>query len=121
MPDKYTTIRVSTLTRDEVKKLAEERKVSVDDLIASFLKNVKDTVKPILLYRDNEKFNRLLELAKILHQMNLIKEPKIEDVMQLAEDNLVKGMEKSLRAIQSVPNGQPTDVGTGQLKGVGQP
>lgn len=106
MDKEWTTVPIRKTTHKIVKKLIEGKGLTWDDVVLSYSKKTKDTIKQVLLNMSNEKFYHLSELAKVLHQMKLINNPTIEDAMQLAEDNLIKGMEKSLQSTATPQIGQ---------------
>ncbi|MHA1852552.1 MAG: hypothetical protein ACTSUF_03485 [Candidatus Heimdallarchaeaceae archaeon] len=110
MADDYTTIRVRKTTRDLINKIASGKGISVDELLNILTKQTKDTMKQILIDVDKDKYYAMRDITKMLHQMGIIKYPKIEDMVLFGVDNLIKGMEKTLQSAQiSIP---PTLTGT---------
>jgi len=110
MDSEHTTLRVKKTTRDLMNKLANERKVSVEDLLNVLAKSKEDATKQVMFTVDNEKYYTMLEIARVLHRVKLIEAPRVEDAALLAMDNLIKGMEKSLEEANASRSLQSTAV-----------
>jgi len=90
MPEKFTSIRVKTTTRDAVNKLAEQRGIAAEDLIFSFTRTRPDTEKQILLNIDKEKFYMLRDLTIKLKEAGGLETDKLEDMIMMLIDGVIK-------------------------------